>query len=163
AARPRTRSRAVPPAPWWSCAPRPTPTTPASRSTARVDGARRSPHPRPTVRAITVGFACNNACVFCAQGDLARAPPPAAAADRIARGLAAIEPGETVAFLGGEPTLHDALPAWIREADARGAARIVVQTNGRRLAYRAFAEALRGASPLQKLSLDVSLQGSTAA
>jgi MoaA/NifB/PqqE/SkfB family radical SAM enzyme len=114
------------------------------------------------MRRILVGFACNNACVFCAQGDLRRAPAPDDAGERIARALAAIEPGETVAFLGGEPTLHDALPAWIREADARGAARIVVQTNGRRLAYRAFAVALRGASP-QKLSLDVSLQGSTAA
>jgi MoaA/NifB/PqqE/SkfB family radical SAM enzyme len=113
------------------------------------------------VRAITVGFACNNACVFCAQGDLGRGPPPEDTGERVLRALAETQPGETVALLGGEPTLFDALPAWIRAAGARGAAHVVVQTNGRRLAYRAFAAALRAASP--RLSLDVSLQGSTAA
>jgi MoaA/NifB/PqqE/SkfB family radical SAM enzyme len=112
------------------------------------------------VRAIMVGFACNNACVFCAQGDARRARP-AAADDAIARALDAVMPGEVVAFQGGEPTLFAELPAWIRAADARGAARIVVQTNGRRLAYPAFARALREASP--KVALDVALQGSTAA
>jgi MoaA/NifB/PqqE/SkfB family radical SAM enzyme len=66
-----------------------------------------------------------------------------------------------VAFLGGEPTLAEDLPAWIRAADARGAARVLVQTNGRRLAYASYARALREASP--KLALDVSLHGSSAA
>jgi MoaA/NifB/PqqE/SkfB family radical SAM enzyme len=109
------------------------------------------------MRVITVGFACNNACVFCAQGGLrARA----ASQRDVAAAIAAIEPGEAVAFLGGEPTIAPDLPAWIRAADARGAARVVVQTNGRRLAYRAFAAALREASP--RLALDVSLHGATA-
>ncbi len=112
------------------------------------------------MRAITVGFACNNACVFCAQGDV-RLARPAVAEVEIASAIEAIVPGEIVAFLGGEPTLFPALPAWLRAAHARGAARIIVQTNGRRLAYRAFARALGEASP--RLSLDVSLQGSTTA
>jgi MoaA/NifB/PqqE/SkfB family radical SAM enzyme len=109
------------------------------------------------MRRITVGFACNNACVFCAQGELRAAgrsfDVPAA--------IAAIEPGETVAFQGGEPTLCEDLPAWIRAAEARGAARVIVQTNGRRLAYASYARALREASA--KLALDVSLHGSNGA
>jgi MoaA/NifB/PqqE/SkfB family radical SAM enzyme len=106
------------------------------------------------MRAITVGLACNNACVFCAQGE--RRMP----VGDVEAALQAIVPGETVAFQGGEPTLRDELPAWIRAAEARGAAGVVVQTNGRRLAYRRYAHALREASA--RLSLDVSLHGSTA-
>jgi MoaA/NifB/PqqE/SkfB family radical SAM enzyme len=110
------------------------------------------------MKIVFLGFACNNACVFCAQGALREKEtgPPDVAAQ-----IAAISPGDTVAFTGGEPTVHDELPAWIKAADAQGAARIVVQTNGRRLAYRAFARALREASP--RLALDVALQGATAA
>jgi cyclic pyranopterin phosphate synthase len=108
---------------------------------------------------ITVGFACNNACAFCAQGDLRRASSEGHARE-VARALEAVTPGETVAFLGGEPTIFAELPEWIRAADARGAARLLLQTNGRRLAYRAFARLLREASP--RLRLDVSLHGSTA-
>src|SRR5262245_52582301 len=107
------------------------------------------------MRVITISAACNNACVFCAQGDMRRAGPRADVAER----LAAVQPGEAVALLGGEPTLLDALPAWIREAHERGASRIVVQTNGRRLAYRSYATALRASS--SRLALDVSLHGST--
>jgi MoaA/NifB/PqqE/SkfB family radical SAM enzyme len=111
------------------------------------------------MRAITVGLGCNNACVFCAQGDL-RVEKGGAPRD-VGAEIAAIAAGEVVAFLGGEPTLYDDLPAWIRAADARGASRILVQTNGRRLAYKAYARALKEASP--KLALDVSLQGANAA
>jgi MoaA/NifB/PqqE/SkfB family radical SAM enzyme len=109
------------------------------------------------MRAIFLGTACNNACVFCAQGGGdARVPAevdPAAA-------IAAVTPGDIVAFQGGEPTIYEGLTAWIRAVEARGAARIVVQTNGRRLAYRAYARALGEAS--SRLVLDVSLHGSTA-
>ena len=110
------------------------------------------------MRNIFLGFACNNACVFCAQGSLRdkeEGPPDVAAQ------LMTVVAGETVAFVGGEPTIHDELPAWIKLADARGAAKIIVQTNGRRLAYRAFTRALREASG--SLALDVALQGATAA
>jgi MoaA/NifB/PqqE/SkfB family radical SAM enzyme len=110
------------------------------------------------MRAISVGFACNNACVFCAQGALRAAGGPA---PDVEGQLAQIAAGEIVAFLGGEPTLCDALPAWIAAATARGAARVVVQTNGRRLAYKSYARVLREASP--RLALDVSLHGATAA
>jgi MoaA/NifB/PqqE/SkfB family radical SAM enzyme len=105
---------------------------------------------------IAVGFGCDNACVFCAQGSLrTTAPPPDVEAS-----IAAIEAGDAVAFVGGEPCLHEELADWIRAAVARGAARVVVQTNGRQLVERvaALVEASRG-----RLSLDVSLHGSTAA
>jgi MoaA/NifB/PqqE/SkfB family radical SAM enzyme len=111
------------------------------------------------MRAIEAGFSCNNACIFCAQGDLRRLEQGKRAAP-IEPQLASIEPGELVAFVGGEPTLHEALTAWISEAHARGARAILLQTNGRRLAYPAYARALRAAS--STLALDVSLHGSSA-
>ena len=135
------------------------------------------------MRSVTLSFACNNACIFCAQGGLreARPSPPIEAtnptkatipraegatpapdaAEVIAKTVATLAPGETVALLGGEPTIDERLPEWIRALDAAGAGRIVVQTNGRRLAYRSYARALREAS--SRLSLDVSITGSTEA
>jgi len=108
------------------------------------------------MRVITLGVSCNNACIFCAQGEMrSRALELPAPDDEIAR----IHPGEVVALVGGEPTLFDPLIAWIRAADAAGAGRILLQTNGRRLAYAAYARALREASP--RLGLDVSLHGAT--
>ncbi len=112
---------------------------------------------------VHLGFACNNACIFCAQGELrsqgALEGKGTAAEDPGAR-LAALAPGDSVAFVGGEPTLAERLPEWIRLADERGAGRIIVQTNGRRLAYRGYAAALREAS--RRLTLDASLHGSAA-
>jgi len=107
---------------------------------------------------LSLGSTCNNACVFCAQGERSVSP------EREAEGLVlsrrvCVEPGDVVYVQGGEPTIADDLPAVIRDLDERGARRIVVQTNGRRLAYRSYARALREAS--RKLSLDVSLHGST--
>lgn len=108
------------------------------------------------MRVITLGLTCNNACIFCAQGDLSiseRAPRDVSAA------IDEVRPGETVALQGGEPTLREDLPELCRALDSRGVRRIVLQSNGRRLAYRAYARALREATG--KLSLDVSLHGST--
>jgi len=113
---------------------------------------------------VHLGFACNNACIFCAQGELrARTAPESTADEDPAARLAQLTPltsGDSVAFIGGEPTLAARLPEWIRLADERGAGRIIVQTNGRRLAYRGYAAALRAAS--KRLTLDVSLHGSAA-
>lgn len=105
-----------------------------------------------------LGWTCNNACVFCAQGERSTSHEREAEGMDLAARLR-VEPGDVVLVQGGEPTLTDDLPAVIRALDERGARRIVVQTNGRRLAYRAYARALREAS--SKLSLDVSLHGST--
>jgi len=111
------------------------------------------------VRAISLGFACNNACVFCAQGAL-RVTEPRAGVEAVEQALVEARPGESVALVGGEPTLFEELPRWIEALGARGVASIVVQTNGRRLAYRAYAARLAATS--RALRLDVSLPGSTA-
>lgn len=106
------------------------------------------------MKAISLGFACNNACVFCAQGELR-----ATASART--DLDGIVEGDDVSIQGGEPTLADDLVDLIASLDRRGARRIVLQTNGRRLAYRSYTRALREAS--SRVSLDVSLHGSTEA
>jgi MoaA/NifB/PqqE/SkfB family radical SAM enzyme len=111
------------------------------------------------VQLVFVGYRCNNACVFCAQGALRERTPEADAAE-IAAAIEAIAPGEAVAFVGGEPTLSEALPDWVRAARERRAGRVVVQTNGRRLAVAGYAESLAEAGVS---SLDVSLVGSTEA
>lgn len=113
------------------------------------------------MRLIALGFSCNNACVFCAQGELRASEEDVSGAERIDNLIHSIEPGETVAFVGGEPTIHERLPGWIASVEARGASRVLVQTNGRRLAYRSYARALRDAS--SRLALDVSLHGSSEA
>lgn len=112
------------------------------------------------MRRIFLGAQCNNACIFCAQGELRRGRENSVENAAMERAIACVEPGETVALMGGEPTLFEALPAWIQALEKRGAARIVVQSNGRRLAYQNYADALKAAS--SKLSLEVSLHGSTA-
>ena len=112
------------------------------------------------MRLIQLGFACNNRCVFCAQGELASGRP------RVDEGIveatiASIVPDEEVAFVGGEPTLSDALARWLADAAGRGARRVVLQTNGRRLAYLGYARSLAAACP--PLALDVSVHGTTTA
>ncbi|MBK8253526.1 MAG: radical SAM protein [Polyangiaceae bacterium] len=111
------------------------------------------------MRIVTLSPACNNACVFCAQGKLREQPARQTPEQIVADAVGALVAGETVALVGGEPTLYDALPNFVRAFDAAGAGRIVVQTNGRRLAYRSFVRALREAS--SRLVLEVSIAGST--
>jgi MoaA/NifB/PqqE/SkfB family radical SAM enzyme len=109
------------------------------------------------MRVVALGFSCNNACVFCAQGELrATATPP-----DVDAAIAAIEPGDRVAFVGGEPTIDPRLAEHVRAAAARGASAILVQTNARRLAYKAYAKDLAAAS--DRLAFEVSLAGSTEA
>jgi len=109
------------------------------------------------MRVISLGLTCNNACVFCAQGDLSAS----FGLRDVASQLAEVLPGETVALQGGEPTLREDLPEIVEALQKRGVRRIVLQTNGRRFAYRAYTRRLREAS--DKLSLDLSLHGSTEA
>lgn len=106
-----------------------------------------------------LGFACNNRCLVCAQGDARNTAAPPAPAE-LQRALEGVAKGDVVAFTGGEPTLIEALPDLIREATGRGAA-VLLQTNGRRLAYPSYVTLLAAAAP--SLALDVSLLGSTAA
>lgn len=114
-----------------------------------------------TVDRLTVqlGTGCNNACSFCAQGSLReRSDSPAGVSEALERGFAS--GCRAVAFAGGEPTLHDELPDWVRAAVAIGFERVLVQTNGRRLAYSGFAARLVDAGVT---GLDVSLHGAVPA
>lgn len=108
----------------------------------------------PTERLLVVGLRCNNACVFCAQGAL-RQNSPSFPLD-----LESIQAGDAVAIVGGEPTLDSDLPGLLQRVLARSPRRVVLQTNGRRLAYLAYARSLADAAP--ELALEISLQGSTA-
>jgi MoaA/NifB/PqqE/SkfB family radical SAM enzyme len=95
---------------------------------------------------IKLGYTCNNHCIHCViadQRDRARALRGNVdrstaeflreLADAKARDLS------DVVFTGGEPTIRKDLPALLAQAAALGF-RLHVQTNGRRLAYRPFAE-----------------------
>ena len=110
------------------------------------------------MRRVLLGLTCNNACLFCAQGRLRETV--VVDARTTATALATIIPGEDVALVGGEPTLLADLPGVIAACLARGAGRIVVQTNGRRLAYAGYVASLAAVGG-GRLYLDVSLQGST--
>lgn len=113
--------------------------------------------------AVLVTLACNNGCLFCAQGGLGERVAPTtdetrqriSEAARLASGSAGV-----VALVGGEPTLREDLPELVALARREGASGVLVQTNGRRLAYPTYAKALREAGVT---AVDVSLHGSTAA
>jgi len=109
--------------------------------------------------AILTGYACNNRCIFCAQGALRTATVKAAAQSGE---LIRLGRGPRVLFLGGEPTLLDDLPARVanERGNERSAQRVVIQTNARRLAYKAYTAELAGAGVD---ALDISLQGPAAA
>jgi len=109
------------------------------------------------MRVINLGLTCNNACIFCAPQDFSIPVSPR----DVSALVALVEPGEVVGLQGGEPTLREDLPEIVRTIDEHRAGRIVLQTNGRRFAYRAYARAMRESS--SALSLDVSLHGSTEA
>ncbi|MFT6396367.1 MAG: hypothetical protein ACJAYU_001110 [Bradymonadia bacterium] len=93
-----------------------------------------------------LGLPCNNRCVFCAQRGLDEA------SDSLQTQL---EPGLT-AFIGGDPTVDGSLEDRVRAARDAGAERVLVQTNGRRLAYSAYLEQLVDAGVTH---FDISLHG----
>lgn len=85
---------------------------------------------------LKIGFACNNRCRFCVQGDKRSryGPPPFA---RLRAELAAARPAaDGVVLTGGEPTLRKDLFALIGAARELGYSTVQVQTNGRMAASR---------------------------
>ncbi len=107
---------------------------------------------------VEVTLQCNNHCVFCAQGRLRSTsePKPRSSIEAEVDALPIdTSSADTVAFVGGEPTLLDDLGELLARARSRGAAHVLVQTNGRRLANRSYLNSLEGAS------FDVSLHGTT--
>jgi len=80
-------------------------------------------------RTISFGSACNNRCVGCeAEGDMT-----SPSLDGLIRQVDGLDNLENVAFLGGEPTLFSDLISLVSQIRARGAKRIKLVSNGRRL------------------------------
>lgn len=84
---------------------------------------------------VKVGFACNNRCVFCAQGDKRADIGFVPRAELYRRLEAAQRPGRGLVLTGGEPTIRRDLVAVVARAWALGFRPIQIQTNGRMLAY----------------------------
>jgi len=91
------------------------------------------------------GLGCNSACRFCEHGSLERDELERAAADVLGEIDGMDGSGKTIVFSGGEITLRRDLSDWIERARERGAARVVVQTNGRMLAYPKLVRRLKRA------------------
>ncbi len=117
------------------------------------------PPPRADVK---VGFACNNHCVFCAQGEK-RSKCGAIALDELVERLADVRGDRSAArglvLTGGEPMLHKNILGLVRAAKALGFDPIQLQTNGRLLSYD---KALQAAIAAGVNELSPSLHGSTA-
>lgn len=107
---------------------------------------------------LELGPRCNNACVFCAQAWERTAGAANPNDGSIAAGIASAA-GNRVGIVGGEPTIDPKLPSIVQSVRASGASGIVLQTNGRRLAYAPYLRELIAAGVD---GFDVSLQGSTA-
>jgi len=91
---------------------------------------------------IKIGFACNNLCRFCVQGDKRhRVKPPSTrkVRDELEKGR---ERADGVVFTGGEPTLRRDLPELVSFAREMGYATIQIQSNGRTFASRRYCDTL---------------------
>jgi MoaA/NifB/PqqE/SkfB family radical SAM enzyme len=131
-----------------------------------VEGAARDtldvmqPPPRADVK---VGFACNNHCVFCAQGEK-RSRCGAISLDELVTRLADVRGDRRtprgLVLTGGEPMLHKNIVGLVRAAKALGFDPIQLQTNGRLLSYRNAIDAMIAAGVNE---LSPSIHGSTAA
>ncbi|MDH5493900.1 MAG: radical SAM protein [Myxococcales bacterium] len=128
-----------------------------SESHAHADPA--APSAAPTRTDLKVGFACNNRCIFCAQGEKRRSMPRVAPDELLARMKSAFAPGRGIVLTGGEPTVRKDIVHLVAEARRIGYRPIQVQTNGRMLSYgQLMADLVRaGASEISP-----ALHGSTA-
>jgi organic radical activating enzyme len=97
-----------------------------------VTGSSSTPTPTPARALLRLGYACDNACVFCGQAGV-EVEPPAQSDVRLA--LTELRQTHTeISFVGGEPALDPELPERIALARELGFEAIGLQTNGRRLA-----------------------------
>jgi cyclic pyranopterin phosphate synthase len=111
---------------------------------------------------VLVGAECNNNCSFCMESDregrrrhvLGQSP------DDIRRFIDGYAERDEILFTSGEPTLNERLLEYVRWARAAGFSTIGVISNGRRLGYEKYAQALLAAG-VNKVTL--SIHGATAA
>ncbi|MCC6556451.1 MAG: radical SAM protein [Polyangiaceae bacterium] len=115
-----------------------------------------APPPRADLK---VGFACNNRCVFCAQGEK-RGTSARIPMDELLSRLSSVR-GTTrgLVLTGGEPTLHRQILQIVAAARRMGFAPIQIQTNGRMLSYEGVLKQLLAAGATE---ISPSLHGSRA-
>jgi len=92
---------------------------------------------------IKIGFACNNLCQFCVQGDK-RNKYGNRSLEEIKESLAQAkkEGSNGVVFTGGEPTIYPDILAAVKYAYDLGFKNIQIQSNGRMFAYLEFCKKL---------------------
>jgi MoaA/NifB/PqqE/SkfB family radical SAM enzyme len=91
---------------------------------------------------LKVGFACNNRCHFCVQGDK-RSRWGAKPVEELRNVLRRGRPAATaVVFTGGEPTMRKDLPDLVAYARELGYRTVQIQTNGRMFAHLGYARRL---------------------
>ena len=91
---------------------------------------------------VKVGFACNNRCLFCAQGHKREGCAHVPFDELVARMKKGRETSDEIVLTGGEPSIHPEIIRLVRTAKDLGYRQIQLQTNGRRLAYGSFVDAL---------------------
>jgi pyruvate-formate lyase-activating enzyme len=91
---------------------------------------------------LKVGFACNNHCLFCVQGDkrVRFSPKPTEELREVLRQERSRV--RAVVFTGGEPTVRKDLPELVAYAQELGYSTIQIQTNGRMFAHRGYVQRL---------------------
>ncbi len=100
------------------------------------------PGGEPKAIDLSIGEMCNNNCRFCINPTESWAPLAAEPDLRRVIGQCADAGYERLSFLGGEPTLHPALPGLVEHALSRGFSEVMLITNGRALADPAYARRL---------------------
>jgi MoaA/NifB/PqqE/SkfB family radical SAM enzyme len=114
-----------------------------------------------TILSLKVAYRCQNHCVFCGE-DANRhdwAPLPSAAVVLKELEQAGERGVRSVSFVGGEPTLHPELAAFVRRARDLGYEMVHVCSNGRRLGEPGFLLRLVDAGLTH---LDISVHADTA-
>ncbi len=105
---------------------------------------------------VNLGKACNNACVFCSNGQVPPAERRFLPFEQVASELECgrREGYEAVGFLGGEPTIRKDFPEIVRLARELGFRRVSLCTNGRRLRDARYLDELLDAG-LTRVTLSI--------
>lgn len=101
-----------------------------------------NPAPVPPRLDLKVGFACNNRCQFCVQGNK-RERFGRRSRKELDEILTTNADRVGVVFTGGEPTLHPDIRWLVARARELGYQSIQVQSNGRMFAYKSFLQRAR--------------------
>lgn len=116
------------------------------------------PRAEPKAIDISIGESCNNHCTFCINPTESWAPLASTEALEAVIARCARDGYRRMSFLGGEPTIHPELPRIVAFAYAQGFEEVMLISNGRRLADRAYADQLATAGIRRILFLFLSHQ-----